>query len=314
MHLSPSNIDEIAAKLRNWGVFNATILGGEPFLYKPLPLLIKSLAMHGLDISLSSNGTVHREEVFKAISESKAKLNIALHSHQSEVNDSITRCVGSHRKLLVTIRTLMAAHFPVHITTVLHPSNIKDIADTISFSADLGIKAMTLSYPQPANYARRNGSLLSFSAYERAFRNAFNVGRNRGIRVQGSNHYNFLLNEYSSGFDTSNPIAPLFYGDKAGRSRLEMTPSCDLYPSSFVFGRADWMVGNLLSTPDLAYAWINSPILKRIRNRRLPTECVQCEHKEICGGGLIGLLVEQDRWDKPPSDCPVLAQNQALIP
>lgn len=307
---SPANtlpreqIPRVAEKLAGAGVFNVTILGGEPFLYHSLDFLIAQLAMHDLDISLSTNGAVKNDEFLDAVKRYEVKLNVALHGPDAETHNRVTRS-NSFSKVLQFIESCSELEIGLHLTTVLHPANASKTDDVVKLASSLGVKSMTVSYPHPTRYAKTHGATVPFREYARVARRAFDVGRAESVKVRGNCHYNFLLPEFDGTFDTKHPLAKLLYGDKAGRSRLEMTPSGDLYPTSSVFGQKEFLVGNVFKD-DFLDAWANSPVLQRIRERQLPAVCQSCEYNSICGGGIIGENLSQDSWHAPPSDCPIL--------
>ena len=302
--LPPSQIATFADRVTASGVFNVEVLGGEPFLYHSLDVLLDELGARGLDLNVSTNGTVHSQKYLDAIVRNKVKLNIALHGPTQEVHDGITRS-RSFDKVVEFVKLSHASGIGTHVTMVLHPQNLDSVDRTVDFLAGLGVKKMTLSYPHPFEYTVRHRALVPFDQYVALFRKAGEVGRAVGVHVNGNCHYNLVLDEFKTAFDATNPLAKYLYGGKSGRSRLEMTPSGDLYASAAMFGKPEWKVGNLF-TEDLLDSWINSPVLKRIRERPLPKTCRDCAHETVCGGGVISPMLVQDRWDEPPDDCPVV--------
>jgi AdoMet-dependent heme synthase len=294
----------LAQKLAEAGVFNVTVLGGEPFLYHSLDFLVEQLATRALDVSLSTNGTVLNRNFLNAMKQYAVKLNVAIHGPDAETHDRVTRS-NSFAKVTRFLEETAGVGIEAHITTVLHPLNMFRVDETVRLVGKLGAKSMTLSYPQPARYARKHGAIVAFPEYVARLRRAIDEGSAAGVRVKGSSHYNFLLKENDSKFGTRNPLSRLLYGDKAGRSRLEMVPSGDLYPSSAVFEKPEFKVGNVFED-DLLEAWADSPVLERIRERQLPAPCRDCPHEPVCGGGIIGERLAEDHWDLPPEDCPVL--------
>ena len=79
-------------------------------------------------------------------------------------------------------------------------------------------------------------------------------------------------------FQMTNDFA---YGCTAGDTLLTVMENGDLVPCR----RMPIVVGNLFerSMYDL---YKKSPILKRHRDKKIPDECDECEHSEMCHGGL----------------------------
>ncbi|MDQ3970136.1 MAG: radical SAM protein [Thermoproteota archaeon] len=65
--MNVGNIPQLIKTLANHGVFQIFIAGGEPFLYRDLGLLIDNIYKENLFLSISTNGTVDRPEVWDAI-------------------------------------------------------------------------------------------------------------------------------------------------------------------------------------------------------------------------------------------------------
>lgn len=307
--LDPARIPAFADTVANAGVFNVEVLGGEPFLYNSLDVLLDELAGRGLDLNLSTNGTVHDQRYLDAIIRNRVKLNIALHGPSRDIHDAITRS-RTFDKAVDFIHLSQAAGIGVHVTTVLHPLNVDYVERTVDFLAGVGVKKMTVAYPHPFEYTVTNRALVPFEQYASLFRKAGETGHARGVHVQGNCHYNLLLDEYRTAFDTKNPLAKYLYGGKSGRSRLEMTPAGDLYASSAMFGKPEWKAGNVFAD-DFLDVWAQSPVLNRIRDRPLPKQCRECSHEAVCGGGVISPMLVQGRWEEPPSDCPLIRSGSS---
>ena len=79
-------------------------------------------------------------------------------------------------------------------------------------------------------------------------------------------------------FQMTNDFA---YGCTAGDTLLTVMENGDLVPC----WRMSITIGNLFdrSMYDL---YMNSDILKKLREKNIPDECSECEHSEVCHGGL----------------------------
>ncbi len=306
-------IDDFVNNISSAGVFNISILGGEPFLYSGLNSLLDKLYRERIDISLSTNGTINKPLILERIKLSKTKLNVSFHSTDKEKQERLVRKIGSFKQTVNTINQARELNIPLHVTTVLNKLNLDDVENLVRFVGDLGVQSMTVAYPLPSNFTLERRARVSFEEYLRAYSRAKLVGLERGMKIEGNCHFNFLIKDYGNNFNPKNPLAKFLYGDKGGRSRLEMMPNGDLYPSSQTFRRKEWYVGNILKD-DLRQIWRDNSGLNKIRDRILPEDCQKCEFNEICGGGILGSIIEQGEWDKPPIDCPVILNKKVYAP
>jgi len=303
--LKHDRIEYLVLNLKKAGVFNVTILGGEPFAYPHLRLLLDSLSKHDFDVALSTNGLICDEAILKAIRKHRVKLNIPFHGDSSETHDLLVRRAGAFSKTLKTIRCAQELSINVHITCVVTPTTITKPKQVVEMVANkLKCTNVTFNYPQPARYTKQNGMVVDFWDYGAFVEKAKIAGEELGISVNSSSHYDFLLGDNFHKFDIEHPLSKYLYGDKAGRNALEIEPSGDIYPSYDFFQKKEWRIGNALED-DISNLWIESPILNRIRALPLPHGCEPCRYREVCRGGLIGQPLLEGVW-KTPSDCPLI--------
>lgn len=305
--LERGRIRFLADSLFRAGVFNVTILGGEPFLYTSLDMLLEELTASRMDVSLSTNGTVLDRTVLEVVAKQGVKLNVALHGANEATHNRVTRS-NSFAKVIRFLEYCGASGVGVHVTAVLQDANASSIEDLVGLLSRLGVRSMTVSYPHPAEYAIAHASTVPFHNYAAALRRAVHAGERVAVQVRGNCHYSFLLEEYTGRFAGEKAPNRLLYGDKAGRSRLEMTPNGDLYPSSALFGLPRFKVANLFHD-EWMKAWVDSPVLESIRNRPLPVGCRTCPHESVCGGGILGERLARNDSHLPPGDCPILNQS-----
>ena len=79
-------------------------------------------------------------------------------------------------------------------------------------------------------------------------------------------------------FQMTNDFA---YGCTAGDTLLTVMENGDLVPCR----RMPIVVGNLFENR-MYNIYINSDVLKKLREKKIPDECDECEHSETCHGGL----------------------------
>lgn len=79
-------------------------------------------------------------------------------------------------------------------------------------------------------------------------------------------------------FQITNDLA---YGCTAGDTLLTVMENGDLVPCR----RIPIVVGNLFET-NMWELYKNNEILKDLRKKKIPDECSECEHSEMCYGGL----------------------------
>ena len=116
-------IEPFLEKLASAGVFQIVVLGGEPLLYKHLGFLLDKAFAKGFIVSLSTNGTYNRPDIWERIISYNVHLNVSFHSHISEVADRIVGKSGAFRKVTQTLQDLTRAGVPPHVSIVITQEN-----------------------------------------------------------------------------------------------------------------------------------------------------------------------------------------------
>jgi len=137
--LSASRAGDILEQARALGVLWILFTGGEPLLkpdFKDIYLIARGL---GLLPTVFTNGVLMDEEWGDFFSEHRPfKLEITLHSMESEVYESVTRAPGSYNRCMNGIRLLVARKVPLVLKTVVTRTNRCALADVRGFAAELG--------------------------------------------------------------------------------------------------------------------------------------------------------------------------------
>lgn len=116
---------------------NIDLTGGEPFAHKELPQIIAAFAGHNR-LSVTSNGTVFREEVLDAIKNAGARLKISIHGID-EIHDGITAVNGSFARTVRTIARAVERGVRIVIQTNFNDRNIECAKKVVELAAKLGV-------------------------------------------------------------------------------------------------------------------------------------------------------------------------------
>jgi MoaA/NifB/PqqE/SkfB family radical SAM enzyme len=142
--LPPRDMDNhlASAVVEQWlgdGLKNIRFSGGEPTLYKPLPLLVRRCRQGGVEhIGVSSNGSSPFHVYEKLIEEGVNDIAISLDSCYPALADSIARVNNRWKKVTRNIRRLSSMTY-VTASIVLSNENAGQAEEIISFANDLGV-------------------------------------------------------------------------------------------------------------------------------------------------------------------------------
>lgn len=261
-------------KLKMKGHINIT--GGEPLcnphLFKILDLIKKDEEL--ISFSILTNGTLITKNIAKKIkSYNPYYVQVSLEGGQ-KTNDYI-RGKGTYKKIAKGIKNLKKYNIFTSISFTATTLNYKEFPKVVSYAkkykvdnvwsdryiplGDSEDKNLTLNVSQTQEY-------LSIMAKER-------------LKLKRKQYNKTTISMYRAlQFQKTNDFA---YGCTAGDTLLTVMENGDLIPCR----RMPIVVGNLLKD-DMYKLYKTNSILKELRKNTIPDDCNDCEHAQMCHGGL----------------------------
>ena len=252
------------------------ITGGEPLcnphLFKILDLIKKDEEL--ISFSILTNGTLITKNIAKKIkSYNPYYVQVSLEGGQ-KTNDYI-RGKGTYKKIAKGIKNLKKYNIFTSISFTATTLNYKEFPKVVSYAkkykvdnvwsdryiplGDSEDKNLTLNVSQTQEY-------LSIMAKER-------------LKLKRKQYNKTTISMYRAlQFQKTNDFA---YGCTAGDTLLTVMENGDLVPCR----RMPIVVGNLLKD-DMYKLYKTNSILKELRKNTIPDDCNDCEHAQMCHGGL----------------------------
>jgi MoaA/NifB/PqqE/SkfB family radical SAM enzyme len=198
------NLDQIkraADILEQLHVPNIVVSGGEPFMRRDLPDIIKVFSDRGFSIRLQTNGSSQIDRLEEVIEAGINDINISFHSLDPEKHEFITGIKGSwesaYKSLKHAVKRMPKSM--VAAATTVSDLNIDEFEDIVKFVNDLGAFSIPIPLMQPTDsssdemYRAKSNDLLPVTHHKnelnRVFREIKEYKEN-GSRVAIS--YNFL--------------------------------------------------------------------------------------------------------------------------
>jgi len=293
-------IGDLADRLDAVGLFNIGIVGGEPFLYSHLELLVDELISKGMHVHISTNGSIQPERI-AGIYQPGLHLAVSVHGYGPEENDRLTGHKGSFTKALRTVEYLVQHDIPIRIISVIETPSEERIRRLAKRWANVGVSEMTFCRAIRIGRAKfLNLGNWDAESIERLERLSFDVFDNCSIKIHTG--LRFRLS------DAPEEQRASFYFKQnkrcdAGIRGLYIDPSGDLYPCESL-ARVQYRLGNILDDlwPELLKS---SPIIRSLRNLRTPEACAGCSYLNVCRGGCPALSAQDnDDLSLPTMYCP----------
>jgi radical SAM protein with 4Fe4S-binding SPASM domain len=237
----------IVERLSAWGVLEVALGGGEPTLLPDFPELLAAIRADGMVPNVTTNGTIHRAEVVKALAAHAGVVHLS--ADQPDRLDA-ARGPGVFARLRRTAQDLAGTGVRLGINLLLTPENVHDIRRSLEEALGLGAQGITILRPKgPWANTHWPGfpSDDDLQAIARGIR-AFLAGRPR-VRLYVDTA---LRGEWAELGLLEDP-EPDVAGCGGGQRHVAVTPEGDVFPCSHA-RRAAYRMGNLL-TDGLDHLW-----------------------------------------------------------
>ena len=251
------------------------ITGGEPlcnpYLFKLLDLIKEDSDF--ISFSILTNGTLINEKVAKKIKPyNPLYVQVSLEGGK-KTNDYI-RGKGTYKKIAEGIVNLRKENIFTSISFTATSLNYKEFPKVVRYARKYGVNNVWSDRFIPLGDSDK--SLALNYEQTREYLEIMNKERNKLRNIKKNNTTISMYRALQ--FQMTNDFA---YGCTAGDTLLTVMENGDLVPCR----RMPITIGNLFdrSMYDL---YINSDVLKDLREKKIPDECINCEHSEVCHGGL----------------------------
>ncbi len=136
--LSTTEIFNILRMLKEIGVFNLSLSGGEIFMRKDIGEILDFLRIHRFMLTLYTNGTLLNASFIEKIVASKPlSVEISVYGATENVHNAVTRVSGSFQKTIGNIKELLYANVSVLFKGFLLKENFHQRRQMIELASQL---------------------------------------------------------------------------------------------------------------------------------------------------------------------------------
>jgi Fe-coproporphyrin III synthase len=156
-------------ELGSISVMDVCFAGGEPFIRKDLPQLIRGIVKNRMRFSILTNGSLINNEIASFIAGTKRcnHVQVSVDGSSPEVHDSC-RGKGSFVGAIRGIRTLQRYGVPVTVRVTIHHNNVHDLENIARLLLeDLGIRAFSTNSAGVMGTCRMNQENVLLTAQDR---------------------------------------------------------------------------------------------------------------------------------------------------
>ncbi|WP_456380100.1 radical SAM/SPASM domain-containing protein [Thiolapillus sp.] len=236
---------EIFQDLRDMGVFNLILSGGEPLAHKDFFLFGAKAREMGFVIRIKSNGHALHSVTAKRLKEEvdPFSIEISLHGACARTHDRQTRVRGSFEQLMKNMRTLKALGLRFQFNSVLTSWNEDEVGDMYALAEKFAVPVKFDSQVTPKDNGDR--SPLEITPSEQGLRRLFEYQQGFAGTASGS---------------VAKPTATTRTYCGAGTSTIAIDPVGNVYPC------VQWRqaIGNV-HDQNIQQIWQNNATLTGIR-------------------------------------------------
>ena len=277
---------DLIHQLADMSVHEIYFGGGEPFIRRDMMEIITEARRTGLGTTLTTNGTVIKEESIKQLADLGVEcVEVSIDGTQ-EIHDFLRGVPGAYQKSLQTIEWLDKYNIYVIASVTFSKENIPVSGQIIREVTDAGVKEILFMRFVPCGIGRKYKERLYIT--EQEYRDAV-VELLKKYEPEMKPEEMNKLNESNHFFKKSQAAYDGYFyphaGCIAGRTYCFIRPNGDITPCN-PLSFPEHIAGNV-TRQQFADIWNNSPVLQKIRaieHKDLP-DCYTCSKAEMCAGG-----------------------------
>lgn len=265
------------------GLKKVFVSGGEPLIHPNLLKMIEFAKNKKLSVRVYSCGVDYIDNKYCGFNDEyfiKLKnigvdrIIFSMHGIENAHN-YITDNKIAYQCLIETIKNCKKADLEFEIHTVPMSNNYKECDKIIENAKELGAKRVSLLRLVPQGRLRKNNLLLMNRKQYQEFRDiANNILLKHKDFVRIGHPFNVLLNHCEQICN-------------AGKNKILLDVYGNCYPCEAFKIVLKGNTSNYFEH-SIEYIWNNDVILNKLRNKKIPSECEDCNVKEKCMGGCFG--------------------------
>lgn len=285
---------KLAKEARDMGMVFVLLTGGEPLVRKDFFEIYHGMKEMGLLISINSNGSMLRGEILeKFLQDPPLRFNISLYGGSNETYRNMCG-IPAYDTVKENIRALKNAGVDVSLNLSITSFNCNDLEQIYKDATELDVNVRASSYMYPP--IRINGEQYGcgnrMSAKDAA---KFSVNWGR-IRFSDEEFCHRARNMQKI-VEQEREGCPVEIGEgvscRAGSTSFWVTWDGRMLPCGMMTTPIVYPV-----TQGFASAW--QELRQKTSQIRTPSECVNCDHKDICGVCAAVCFTETGKFDSVP--------------
>ncbi len=253
------------------------LTGGEPFFREDITDIIKYIAKYSKELTYAvlTNGPFINDEIIALLKETRVSF-VQLSLDGKRKSHDFLRAKGDYKRVLKTARLLESNGIRTHISFTANRSNYKDIPAVARACRRNGITKLWSDRLVPIGNAKELEELKItkeiFPDYVKMLTKAKGNVFTRFFYPKTQ----VTLNRALQFIDSDGSV----YSCSAGKSLITVDEFGRIMPCR----RMPIICGDI-KTADISEVYYGSEVFRRLRDERIPKECLNCAYNCFCVGG-----------------------------
>ncbi len=270
--LSAEDIERLVMQLAEVGCQKLVLGGGEPFLRKDLPRLVRFADAQGVDTFIHTNGSLLGREALEALAACPpAGLALSLDGPDTETNDAI-RGPRAFVRALKGVEALRA-HYPpgFNVSVTITPKNALAAPRMVELAHQLGARVLLLRPAYPAGEAQAaDGVVCDRDTFARAVDLARSRAKALEVTLDAPHPHEAGVPDFDG------------FGCVAARVVLGVDPQGDVTPC---LNLPDEFLSGNVKDKSVEALWRGGKAFVAVRAQGPNPQCASCRHYDTCRGG-----------------------------
>jgi MoaA/NifB/PqqE/SkfB family radical SAM enzyme len=279
--LPTKSVLETISKIANEDIYSIFLTGGEPLLRNDLHLIVKECLEYGMNVSLSTNGTMATEKTAKMIaSTGLEEIQVSIQA-PNEIHDEIVGVSGALKQSLNGLRNLIEAGFRVTVASVATRTNYLLLPTLAKQVAEMGAKYFRVLRLMPHSYNMLK-QIVPYKEMQILVESMLQLEKKLdGFMISIHTSPGFLDERFYNPKEYK-IVHPLSHTCTAGKASMGILSNGDCVPC-LELKSPELVCGNLLQEP-LFDIWNSKPmsLLRSVTPHGYHGKCGECELKWTC--------------------------------
>jgi radical SAM protein with 4Fe4S-binding SPASM domain len=301
MELSTEEAIEVVDQLADFGVTSLAFSGGEPLMRKDFFEVARHAVDSGLYVSLATNGTLLTEENVKKLKAIGLHyVEVSVDGIDPKTHDFFRGKNGAFNQTIQGLKNCLKQDICTCIAITGTKNNLTEIPAVLEMAENMGIDRFTLFNFIPVGRGKdivagdpspqEREQLLCYLNKQLSEHHKIAILSTTpqlarvALQAHSPTQEDLIMPlahmEATKISKRAKALADFIGGCGAGRLYCAISPEGNVQPCVFM----PLVVGNL-KTETMEHIWLNSPVLRDLRDREnLKGRCSKCEYKYVCGG------------------------------